>query len=267
MVRTGVDSDIFNQSIYQGLFSSLINVLHSKFFKTAAFCYQPTIVHQGPAGFLKRGSSRFLGLSLGCMALPVVAGSMGGTGGPVSHPWSLTGSLGYTVYEDMYRGDGQTAVGRFAIGRDVYTGHSLTWGLEMGVQNGNTMRYFPSQAAVDALGGLPIQTTVKPMLDLLATLKSNSFGTTPVFAQLKGGIAYRRWQFNDRDSINDKSQIAGEVQAGLGCAISERASLSLSYQGVFGSNPDFRFNADSATGRVSNIPIQNGVLLGLMVAV
>lgn len=125
------------------------------------------------------------------------------------------------------------------------------------------MRYFPSQAAVDALGGLPIQTTVKPILDLLATLKSNSFGTTPIFAQFKGGIAYRRWQFNDRDSINDKSQIAGEVQAGLGYAISERARLSLSYQGIFGSTPEFRFDPDSATGRVSNIPIQNGVLFGL----
>ena len=193
-----------------------------------------------------------------------------GTMGPIleiTHPWSVTGSLGYTVYEDMYRADGQTALGRFAIGRDVYTGHVVTWGLEVGVQNGNTMRYFPSLAAIDALGGLPIQTTVKPTLDVLATLKTNSFGTTPIFAQFKGGIAYRRWQFNDRDSINDKSQIAGEVQVGLGYAISERASLGLSYQGIFGGNPDFHFNADSATGRASNIPVQNGVLLGLTVTV
>ncbi|WP_133129027.1 hypothetical protein [Legionella nagasakiensis] len=209
----------------------------------------------------------FLGLSLACMTLPSMAGSMGDVDVPVSHPWSVTGSLGYTVYEDMYRDDGQTALGRFAIGRDVYTGNSLTWGFEVGVQSGNTMRYFPSFEAIDALGGLPIQTTVKPMFDALVTLKTASFGTTPIFAQLKGGIAYRHWQFNDRDSINDKSQIAGEVQAGLGCSISERASLSLSYQGIFGSNPDFRFNADSATGRVSNIPVQNGVLLGLTVTV
>lgn len=196
--------------------------------------------------------------------------SIAGTMGPIleiTHPWSVTGSIGYTVYEDMYRDDGQTALGRFAIGRDVYTGHSLTWGFEVGVQSGNTMRYFPSQEAIDALGGLPIQTTVKPLLDVLVTLKTASFGTTPIFAQLKGGIAYRRWQFNDRDSINDKSQIAGEVQAGLGYALSERANLSVSYQGIFGGNPDFHFNADSATGRVSNIPVQNGVLLGLTVTV
>ena len=194
------------------------------------------------------------------------AGTMGPTS-EITHPWSLTGSLGYTVYEDMYRADGQTALGRLAIGRDVYTGHVLTWGLEVGVQNGNTMRYFPSRAAIDALGGLPIQTTAKPTLDALATLKTNSLGTSPIFAQFKGGIAYRRWQFNDRDSINDKSQIAGEVQAGLGYALSERAILNVSYQGIFGGNPDFHFNADSDTGRVSNIPVQNGVLLGLTVTV
>ena len=193
-----------------------------------------------------------------------------GTMGPIlemTHPWSVTGSIGYTVYEDMYRADGQTALGRFAIGRDVYAGHVLTWGLEVGVQNGNTMRYFPSLSAIDALGSLPIQATVKPMLDVLATLKTNSFGTTPVFAQFKGGIAYRRWQFNDRNSIDGKSQIAGEMQAGLGYAISERTSLGVSYQGIFGGNPDFHVNADTATGHVNNIPIQNGVLLGLTVTV
>ncbi|ETO93296.1 hypothetical protein [Legionella oakridgensis] len=215
---------------------------------------------------LKSASIGFISLTLACMTLPAIAGNMGNVNLPAAHPWSVTGSLGYTVYEDMYRSDGQTAVGRFAIGHEIYTSHFLQWGFEIGVQNGNTMRYFPSQAAIDALGGLPIQTTVKPMLDLLATVKTASFGTTPVFGVLKGGIAYRHWQFNDRDSINDKSLIAGELQAGLGYAISERTSLSLSYQGIYGGNPDFRYNADNAIARVSNIPMQNGVLLGLTVA-
>ncbi|MCC5791111.1 MAG: hypothetical protein JJT82_00675 [Legionellaceae bacterium] len=201
-----------------------------------------------------------------CMASPSFSGTMGPTLG-ITSPWSVTGSLGYTVYNNMYRGDGQTALGRFAIGRDVHVGHAMIWGLEVGVQNGNTMRYYPSRAAVDALGGLPMQTTAKPMLDLLATLKTTAIGASPIFAQLKGGIAYRRWQFNDRNTINDPSQIAGEVQAGFGYSISQRASLSLSYQGVFGRNPRFRLNVDNATGRVSHIPVQNGVLLGLTVNV
>ena len=226
-------------------------------FNRSVFCYQTAAV------CLRQAS----GLALACTALPAVAGSMGAVGVPAAHPWSVTGSLGYTVYEEMYRDDGQTALGRLAIGRDIYAGHSLIWGLEVGVQNGNTMRYFPSQAAVDALGGLPIQTTVKPMLDALVTLKAASFSASPIFAQLKGGIAYRRWQFNDRNSINDKSQIAAEAQAGLGYSISERASLSLSYQGVFGSSPNFWLNTDNATGQVSNIPVQHGMLLGLMVTV
>lgn len=219
----------------------------------------------GTINLLRRASTGFHALSLTCMALPALAGGVGEV--PASHPWSVTGSLGYTVYEDMFRDDGQTALGRFGIGRDVYVGNSLSWGVEVGVQSGNTMRYYPSREAIEALGGLPIQTMVKPMLDALVTLKTTSFGATPIFGQLKGGIAYRRWQFNDRDSINDKSQIAGEVQAGLGYAISEQFNLSLSYQGVFGSNPDFRLNADKDTGQVSHIPAQHGMLLGLTVTV
>ncbi|HHT0593743.1 TPA: hypothetical protein ACTXXA_001648 [Legionella anisa] len=257
----GFFDEVIFKSFSVRAFSALINFPPDKVLKTYVFRNQVTTVHRT----LKRARTGFLGLALACMTLPAIAGSMG-VEVPATHPWSVTGSLGYTVYEDMYRDDGQTTLGRFAIGRDVYTSSPIALGLEVGVQSGNTMRYFPSQEAIDALGGLPIQTTVKPMLDLLATLKTDTFGVSPIFAQIKGGISYRRWQFNDRNSINDKSQIAGEVQAGLGYFISERANLSLFYQGIFGSTPDFRFSADNATGRVSNIPLQNGGLLGLTVS-
>lgn len=199
-------------------------------------------------------------LGLISFSFHAAAGDMG-VYTPDSHPWSITAGLGYTVYEDMYRNDGQTALGRFGIAREIGKSPVLTWGLELGVQTGNVMQYYPSQEAIDALGGLPIQTTVKPMLDLLATAKSGYFSTIPAFAQMKAGIAYRQWQFNDRDSINNLSQIAAELQAGLGYALNDKTSLGLFYQGIFGANPDFQFNADTATGQVSNISVQNGVLL------
>lgn len=177
--------------------------------------------------------------------------------------WSVSASLGMTHYQNMFSSDGETAIGRLALGRELITRSWGTLGLELGVQNGNTMRYVPSQSAIDALGGLPIQTTVKPMLDLLATVKTMPLGNTAMVGLVKGGVAYRHWQFNDRDSINDCSQLAGEFQVGVGYALNERASLSLVYQGIYGANPHFTLNSAAMTGHVSNIPIQNGVLLGL----
>ncbi|WP_298628105.1 hypothetical protein [uncultured Legionella sp.] len=214
------------------------------------------------AFFLRKLVSGCFGLAI---ALPVCAGTMGEVA-PNQLNWTATGSLGYTVYEDMYRGDGGTAIGRLALGRELYRTSGMTLGLEVGVQNGNTMRYFPSQYIVDTLGGLPIRTTAKPMLDVLATLTTASMGTTPFFGVLKGGAAYRRWQFDDRNSINDLSKFAGEVQAGLGYTISEKTNLSLVYQGIYGSSPDFHLNVAAETGHVDNIPMQHGVLLSFTVA-
>jgi hypothetical protein len=179
------------------------------------------------------------------------------------HPWLVTGSIGFTDYQNMFHGDGETVVGRFALGKELFSRAALAFGLELGVQNGNAMRLDVSQETLDVLGGLPIQSTMKPMLDLLVTAKTNSLGVIPLFAELKGGIAYRHWQFEDRDSINDQSNIAGEVQAGLGYLVSDKASLGVFYQGVFGGNPDFQVNALNQTGLVKTIPIQNGVLLSL----
>ena len=181
----------------------------------------------------------------------------------INHPWSFIGSLGYTNYQNFYHDDGQTGIVRLAIGKSILYTHSLDLGFELGVQNGNTMRFGPS-AELLALGALlPIQSTVKPVIDLLATVKSTSLGDSDIFALLKGGIAYRRWQFNDRITINDLSQAAGEVQAGFGYPLTRAVNLSLLYQGIYGSNPNLIVNTTAFTGHVSNIPIQQGVLLSL----
>ncbi len=202
--------------------------------------------------------------------------SIAGTMGPVAgyHPWSVIGGLGYTWYNSGYDGgptadptaqnaigDGQTAFGRLAIARDIGAFKRLRLDLEVGVQSGNPMRLNISQATLDVLGGLPIQTTIKPMLDLLASATTDTLANTPAFGVLKAGIAYRRMQVNDRVTVNDLSQAAFEVQAGLGMNISEQTSLALMYQGVFDGDTHFTVNTVNGTGHISNIPYQNGVIL------
>jgi hypothetical protein len=216
-------------------------------------------------------------IALGCvLSFSSMAGTMGAVAPAEYHPWSVIGSLGYTWFDSAYNrgpgsdpsaqaaiGDGQTALGRFAIAREFGSFQTVHLGAEIGVQNGNTMRLAVPQATLDQLGGLPIQTTVKPMLDLLATASYQPYETTPVFGLVKLGVAYRRMQINDRVTVNDLSQAAFEVQAGLGMAISDRANLSLNYQGVFNGNTTYTVNTTQFTGHISNIPNQNGLLLSL----
>lgn len=178
--------------------------------------------------------------------------------------WSITASFGYTNYQSMAYNDGQTMLGRFVIGRTLGERFHSTFGLEAGVQSGNTMRLKVSEPALYVMGGLPIQTNVKPMFDVLVTLQNETWLKNPFFTELKAGPVYRSWVFEDRSSIEDLYQVAGEVQAGVGYHVSPRASLNLLYQGVFGAHPNFQVNdVIERTGKVSAIPIQNGVLLGL----
>ena len=192
----------------------------------------------------------------------------------------MIGSLGYSWYNDLYNGgptadpsaqssigDGQTALGRFAIARDLGAYKTLHLGLEVGVQNGNTARLSIPQATLDTIGGLPPQVTIKPTLDLLATGSWKPVAAYPVFVLVKPGIAYRRLQVNDRVTFNDLSEVAFELQAGLGVAISDRATLSINYQGVYNGGTTYLINTTTFTGNISNIPMQNSLLLSLSYAV
>lgn len=185
----------------------------------------------------------------------------------MSAPWSVTASIGYTNFENMYAHEGQTAVGRLAFDKGFLHIKNIDLGVELGVQNGNSMRLNVSQADLDILGGAPVQTNVNPIVDLLATLTTTPLLNTPIFAQVKGGIAYRSWEFEDRTSINPISNVAGEVQAGVGIALSKISQLSVLYQGIYGGNSNFIVNATDEVGSVSSIPIQNGILLSINVIV
>lgn len=213
----------------------------------------------------------------GCtLSLAAIAGTVGAPLTEEYHPWSVIGSIGYTWYDNFYNGgstadasaqaaigDGQTALGRLAIARDLSAFKKVQLGIEIGVQSGNTARLSIPQSTIDDLGGLLPQVTVKPMLDLLATASWQPIESIPLFGLIKPGIAYRRLQVNDRVTFNDLSEVAFELQAGLGMRISDRASLSLNYQGIFDNKTSYTINTTTFTGHISNIPMQNGLLLSL----
>ncbi len=220
-------------------------------------------------------------LAAGCVfSLHAFAGTMGEVA-QYDKSWSIIGGVGYTWFENGYKGgpsadpvaqgaigDGQTPFLRIAIGKDLgvwdygYMQH-VRWGGEIGVQTGNIQRLSASQAVLDELGGLPIQVNIKPMIDLLATATVAPMEGIPAFGLLKAGIAYRRLQINERVTVNDLSQVAFDMQAGLGMDVSEHGKLSLVYQGIFGGSTNFTPNTVDSTGHISAIPIQNGILLNL----
>jgi opacity protein-like surface antigen len=223
---------------------------------------------------MKKINFRCLALGVcGLWACAVSAGSMGPQETTESHLWSVTGSLGYSWYNAGYSGDsspdafaqsaigdGQTPVGRFAIGRKLFNLYNLPIGLEVGFQTGNMQRARISQTVLNTIGGLHPQLDIKPLLDVLATLDWQPLASRPVFIPVKLGIAYRRLQINDRVTFNDLSQVAFEVQSGLGLWVNDRTEISVTYQGIFNGSTRYIINTDG-TGHISNIPRQNGVLL------
>lgn len=195
-------------------------------------------------------------------------------------PWSIIGSLGYTWYSNLYDGgagtdpsgqasigDGQTAFGRFAIARDIEAFETWRLGVEIGVQSGNTARLNIPQETLDIIGGLHPQVSIKPMIDILATASWQPEENASIFGIIKPGIAFRRLQIDDRVTFNDLSEVAFEIQAGVGYHINNRASLLLLYQGVLNGGTNYSINTTAATGHISNIPSQNGLMLSLSYSV
>ena len=179
-------------------------------------------------------------------------------------PWSVIASVGKSKYHPSYHKDGDTTLARLALGNEMLLTGDIALGLELGVQNGSHIHLQIPYETLTVLGWFPVQTTLGPMFDLLVTAKSDPIGSSSFFAQLKGGVAYRHWRIKQK-SINDLSQLAGEIQAGFGYPITALASLNLLYQGVFGNNPELQLNTYTKSGHVSNIPSLHGVLLGLSV--
>jgi hypothetical protein len=181
----------------------------------------------------------------------------------LDNSWSIIASLGYGEYQHMYRSDGQTVLGRLAFAAEMLAANQATFGLEIGLQSGNRMRFGIPPGTLDTLG-CAVRTRMRPMLDLLLTAYMNPLSESLLFTQVKGGIAFRHWQI-DSSWVNNKSEFAGEVQAGLGYPLTEISNLNLLYQGVFGGNPKFRSNVFNESRNISCLPIQHGVLLGFSI--
>ena len=179
----------------------------------------------------------------------------------LDQPWSITASFGNSKYQNSIN---ESAVGRLALGNDLLLTGDYLLGLELGLQNGHRLKFDVPAETLAVLEWLPVHTTLGPMLDLLITAKSDPLVGSNFFAQLKGGVAYRYWEAN-HPSVNDLSQLAGEIQAGFGYPITALATLSLLYQGVFGNDPDISINTVTKTASVSNIPSLHAVLLGFTV--
>lgn len=204
-----------------------------------------------------------------CLSFASFAGFMGEPSRqPIveTYPWAITGSLGYASLSDAYEGQGQTAVGRLAVGKMIGDLGCGALGFELGLQNGTTMQLQIPAATLRVLGGVPVTVTVNPLLDLLATLRFMPFSSSTAFGDFKLGAAYRRMNVLIRETVNNKSQFAFEIQAGLGVPIIEAVTVSLLYQGIFGSSVNFQADPATRTGFIANIPVQNGGLLSLSVA-
>jgi hypothetical protein len=172
---------------------------------------------------------------------------------------------GYGAMSGAEENDGNFAQGRLALGLNLYQYQPAMFGLEIGVQSGNTMRLQVSDAVLAALGGLPVQVTLQPFVDLLATVKCQISQRYPIIAFLKGGIAYRQMHFNDRISSSDSlQQVNGEVQVGLGYQVTRNATLSAFYQGIYSNNSaNVTLDAAAENTFISQIPTQQAGFLGI----
>lgn len=177
-------------------------------------------------------------------------------------PWSLEVGLGHGKYQHMKFDDGNTVLARIGFGKGLLKYKSLLLGLELGVQTGNNSRLSIPHSTQQSLGGLSIDSEMKPMMDLLLSGKLYPQKKSGFFIQAKGGYAYRQWQFT-RSSVNDLSRFDPELQVGLGWDVNRIVSLSLSYQRIFGENPNFKIVSQDCIAHVSGIPAENSVLLEL----
>lgn len=206
--------------------------------------------------------ANFLLFSCAC---PVFSGTMGDVM-IQPHPIFYVGGYGgYGTVSGGYKNDGNVAQGRFTLG--VHTMQCKKWilGGEMGIQSGNTMRLAARSSVIDPTMDLPPQATLKPLLDLLFTVKGQIQVDKPFYYLLKGGIAYRQLQLEDRTSPygDGLSKVAGEFQAGVGMNINDHVQLNVFYQGIY-SNKNAGVYLDTAGNTpIAHIPTQQGGFLGI----
>jgi hypothetical protein len=170
---------------------------------------------------------------------------------------------GYGVANGAYKQDGQYAQTRLSLGLRAAEYNVLTLGVEAGVQSGNSMRLAASDVLIATAGGMPIQSTLKPLVDLLLTVKGQLLPNNPLFGILKGGVAYRQLVLENRTSARDGlRQLDGEFQAGLAYSMTSHATITAFYQGIYsGANAGLAINT-AGDVTISRIPTQQAGFLG-----
>lgn len=196
-------------------------------------------------------------LALYAHAEPTLTNNLGS-----AHPWSLEVGLGLGQYEDMQSSDGNTALGRLGIGKNLLHWKQLYAGIESAFQTGNDARVSASPIIINTMGGLPLDTVMKSTLDLLLTGKWYPTIENPLFFLIKGGLILRRWQFR-LNTVNDLTRVSPELQLGAGTDISPSASLSLSYQRIQGSDPHLHLVSADGLAAITSIPAENALILDL----
>jgi len=179
--------------------------------------------------------------------------------------WLSMGAYGgYGNVNGGYKNDGQVTQGRLTLGAHAADYKFLSFGVEAGVQSGNDMRLSARSSVISTAGGLPIQSTLKPLVDLLITVKGQLSTDYPLVGILKGGIAYRQLQLNDRSSSQDGlRKVNGELQVGLGYNVTRHAMLTVFYQGIYaGGNAGVSINSVGDV-TLTRIPTQQAGFLGL----
>lgn len=201
-----------------------------------------------------------MGLIVSFCPIAAFSGAMGTT--PLQFYMGAHG--GYGAMDGGYERDGYSALGRLSFG--VHAKEYKQWllGAELGVQSGNDLRLKVNSSVIDASGGLPVQATSKPFVDLLATIKMQIEQNKPLFLLVKGGVAFRQFQLEDRTSSSDSlTKANGEFQGGLGLQMTEHVSLLVMYQGIYENNTaGVKLNSVNDT-TISHIPTQQAGLFGV----
>lgn len=185
---------------------------------------------------------------------------------PFSSNFYIGASAGYGVVNNMLSNDGQSPIGRLTLGYKFYcyqwNNYYGNINVELGVQNGKTMRHAPAFNDPTSDLDLPIVTTLNPVLDLLLGFNLQLSPQSNFYGILKVGAAYRQLQFIFGNFINGKDQFSPEVQLGLGYTLSQHSRITVYYQGIYADgNVGYQGNADGQVS-VNNIPTQQAGFVG-----
>jgi hypothetical protein len=177
-------------------------------------------------------------------------------------PFYVGASGGYSAVSGTHDETGSVA-GRLVLGLNAYETEPMIWGLELGVQSGSDLRLDASDEVIGDFG-LPIEADLKPLADILLTVKTESSEEDPWSVFGKVGAALRQLSLSDRSSSQDTiTRFAPEVQLGAGYQISKKATLVLYYQGIYADDDADVSLDDDGNTQIDKIPMQNGGFLGV----